>query len=391
MDGGFVYAENAPGSEEVIINTATSDPLQIFFQIGVDELEKGNYASAIDIFESLAKKTNSPRVQLELARAMFLDRRYRSAKKIFQDVLQQPNIPWTVQENIRSYIDESKYILGYVKFGFSLVGDSNPRNFTDSRQIIIAGQPMTIVPPEDNSDIMGVRYSVKAAKAITESASLTGYLDASYSDFPDSNFDRWGADFGLLMSPRSLSKWKFRVGLEESFYAKRHLYEFPYMGIIYIPQPMYQFKLNNEFKFGRLKVPNADYLDATNLSLTTNVARQASSKIYTSGDIYLEKSIAEEAAYSYYGGSLGFSFSFALIPGWRLKPFTSIGKRLYESDDPFWGKTRRDTRLMAGITLRLIDFKIFGYSPEVGFSYEENSSNLKYYSYSKLGVVFKLN
>ena len=41
--GGFVYAKNTPASEEVIINTATSDPLQIFFQIGIDELEKGNY------------------------------------------------------------------------------------------------------------------------------------------------------------------------------------------------------------------------------------------------------------------------------------------------------------------------------------------------------------
>ena len=388
-DGGFVYAGQAHDTTAVTINTATTDPLQILFEIGVMELEKGHYASAADIFESLAKKTKSPRVQLELARALFLDHRYKAAKKVFSDVLRQPGIPWTVQENIHAYIEQIDSALGYLKLGLSVVSDSNPRNFTDSRQIVIAGQPLNIVPPEDNKEVYGLRYSVSAAKAFTETASLAGYLDTSFSDFSNSMFDRWGADFGLLVSPRSLPKLKYRVGLEESYYAKEHLYEFPYIGIRYTPQPLYQFRLNNEFKVGRLGVPNAGYLDATNLSLTTNVARQASSKIYTSGDLYLEKSITEEDAYSYYGGALGLSFSFDFLQSLRVKPFTSLGKRLYEDDDPFWGETRNDTRLMVGITLTKINLDIFGYTPEVGVSYEENKSNIEYYSYSKFGVILK--
>ncbi len=388
-DGGFVYAQQSPDGTAATITSSTNDPLQILFEIGVVELQKGNYASAADIFASLARKTKSSRVQLEYARALFLDRRYKTSKVVFEEVLQQPDIPWTVQENIHAYLELIESALGYLKFGLSLVSDSNPRNFTDSRQIVIAGQPLTIIPPEDNKQVIGLRYGFNAAKAITESASLAGYLDASFSDFSGSNFDRWGADFGLLLSPRSSPKLKYRVGLEESYYAKEHLYEFPYFGIRYTPQPLYQFRLNSELKIGQLGVPDADYLDATNLSLTTNVARQAASNIYTSGDLYLEKSIAEEDAYSYYGGALGLSLSFDFLQSWRVKPSTSLGKRLYEGEDPFFGETRNDTRFMVAITLQKINLDIFGYTPEVGLTYEETSSNIEYYSYSKFGIILK--
>ncbi len=385
--GGFVLAANSPEKDRVTVNTETVNPLQILFQIGIEEVKKGNYVSAIGIFESLVEKTKSPRVQLELARALFLDRRYRTSREVFEDVLQEPDLPWSVQENILLYLDAIDSALGFIKFGVSLVSDSNPRNFTDSRQIVIGGQPLKIVPPDDNDTIYGIRYAVSAARAITETASLSGYLDASYSDFSGGDFDRWGTDCGLYISPRRLANFKFKAGLEESFYDKQHLYEFPYVGMIYIPQPLYQFNLNSEFKLGRLRVPNADYLDASNVSLTTNISRRASSKLYTSGYIYLEKSQTKEDAYSYYGGALGLNVSFDVIYDWRLKPFASVGKRVYNGADPFWGETRRDKRFMAGVTLKKINWKIFGYAPEVGISYEETNSNLDYYSYSKVGVI----
>ncbi len=387
---GFVYAEaQAPGTTAVTINSTATDPLQILFEIALVELEKGNYASATAILQSLAEKTKSPRVQLELARALFLDRRYAAAKEVFNEVLRQPDIPWSVQENILAYLERIDSALGYIRFGLSIVSDSNPRNFTDSRQVVIGGQPLNIIPPEDNKQVVGLRYSVSAAKAFTETAWLAGYLDTAFSDFSNSNFDRWGGDLGVLISPQVTPKLKYRVGLEESYYAKEHLYEFPYVGIKYTPQPLYQFRLNSELKVGRLGVSNADYLDATNFSLTTNAARQASSKIYTSGDLYLEKSIAQEDAYSYYGGALGLSLSVDFLQNWRVKPFTSLGKRLYQDDDPFFSETRDDSRFMVGITVTKINLDIFGYAPEVGLSYEKNSSNIDYYSYSKFGVILK--
>lgn len=386
--GGFIYAAPVSTEKEVVISSSATDPLQVLFEIGITELNKGNYKSAIDIFASLTEKTNSPRVQLELARALFLDRRYRQAEQAFQAVLLLPDIPWTVQENIRLYLEEIDSALGYLKFGFSLVSDDNPRNFTDSRQVVIAGQLLNVIQPEDNKKIHGVRYSLRGAKAITENGSLMGYFDATYSDFEGSNFDRWGTDLGLFLALRSLPKLKLRVGLEESFYNDEHHYEFPYFGLRFTPKPVYQFSLNSEFKIGRLRVPRASYLDATNLTLTTKISKSTfDGKLYTSGDLYLEKSTAGEAAYSYHGGSAGISLSFAFLQGWQLKPYLSVGRRFYEATDPLWGESRRDTREVFGIALKITDLKVFGLTPEVGISYEENSSNIEFYSYDKGNLV----
>ena len=383
------YATIPPEDSEVTITTSINDPIEILFRIGLHETQQGNYPSAIKIFSALAKEAPSPRIQLELARALFLDRRYQESAEVFNAILNQPDIPWTVQENIREYLAAIDAALGYFRFGLSLVSDSNPRNFTDSQQIRIAGQPLRVVEPEDNKEVRGVRYTVNAARVLTRRGLLTGYLNASYSDFPNSQFDRWDADLGLFLAFRTLPKFKLRAGLEESFYGGDHLYEFPYLGFIYTPDPVFRFRTNSELKVGQLRVPDAGQYDATNLSYTMTTARPFTEAVRVSGDLYLEKSVADEKAYSYYGGMLGLGLNFALFRDWGFKPYASIGRRIYEADDPFFGDTRRDTKITAGMKLNKDSFKIFGYVPEVELRYDETRSNLDFYSFDK--VVFLLN
>lgn len=94
-------------------------------------------------------------------------------------------------------------------------------------------------------------------------------------------------------------------------------------------------------------------------------------------------------AYAYYGGELGLGLGYALSQDWGLKPYASVGHRLYEADDPFFGETRRDTRFSTGVSVNKADLKVFGYVPEVELRYDETWSNLDFYSYDK--VVFLLN
>jgi tetratricopeptide (TPR) repeat protein len=377
------FADQQSTTTEVTITTTITDPVEILFQIGLDEVRRGQYASAIKIFKSLAAKKASPRIQLELARALFLDHRYQESEKVFNQVLRLPNLPWTVQENIRAYLDAIDAALGYFKLSLSLVSDSNPRNFTDSQQIRVFGQTLRIIPPEDNKEIWGARYNVNAAKDFSGKGSVTGYLNASYSDFEDSQFDRWGADAGLFFRSRSLPKLKLRVGLEESYYGGDHLYEFPYVGLIYNPEPVYQFKTSNEIKVGWLRVPHAEYLDATNLSLTSRAVRHFTENVYSSWEIYLEQAFADEKSYSYYGGSLGMDLSFAVLQNWDVRPYASIGQRNYESADIFFGKTRRDTKKTLGIGIANQGLRVFNFVPEMELRYQKNSSEISYYSFDK--------
>lgn len=382
-------ASSEPEGVQVTLATRISDPVEILFQIGLNEARQGNYPSAVRIFESLTKQSASPRIRLELARALFLDRRYEESAQVFAELLLRPELPWTVQENIRAYLEAIEAARGYVRFGFSLVSDSNPRNFTDSQQIRIAGQPLKIIPPHDNQEIRGIRYAVNGARILTRGGSLAGYLNAFYADFPNSQFDRWTADLGLFLSSRRWPKVKLKAGIEESWYGGEHLYEFPYAGLIYTPDPVLQFRASSEFKIGQLRVPKAGHLDATHLTLTAVVSRALTDAVRASGDLYLEKAITDEQAYAYEGGALGAGLSFAVFEGWGLRPYASIGRRIYAAKDPFFGGRRRDTRTTAGLKISKQLFSLFGFLPEIEFRYDENRSNLDYYSYDK--VVFQLN
>ena len=390
--GGRVASatEKSQSSSVFTLKTQTDDPRQILFLLGQHELKTGNYVAAVQVFRSLAEQTDSPRVKLELARALFLDLQYPEAKKLFEQIHADPKTPYPVKESIQFYLDQIDILLGTIKYGLSVITDSNPRNFTSSRKIKIAGRTMTLQPPSDNKDIVGIRYHMYITRALTDDGLLTGYFKTSYLDFPNTTFDTINADIGTILSFKKNRVLRIRLGLEESYYAGDHLYDFPYLGFMLFPRPLHQFQLNGEFKIGKLRVPDASHLDALNFSLSTNLTRKVTAHSLASVNIYLEHSIAEERAYTYHSGSIGPSLDLPLFTVWRLKPYVSIGRRIYKDRDPFFGEARHDTRKTAGIICKLENLKIFGLTPALGVTYEENSSNIDYFSYDKVGFVFDL-
>lgn len=383
-------AEKPAASSQFKFTAQTDDPLQILFLLGLHELTTGNYIAAVQVFKSLSLQTDSLRVKLELARALFLDLQYKQAKTLLEEVQSSPETPYPVKESIQFYLDQIDVVLGTIKYGLSIVTDSNPRNFTDSRRIKIAGKTLTLNPPSDNKDVVGIRYNLLATKALTDDGLLTGYLRTSYADFPNTSFDSLYADLGTILSFKKNRVLRIRLGLEESIYAGDHLYDFPYLGFMLFPRPLHQFQLHGEFKIGKLRVPDAPHLDALNFSLTTSLTRKVTDNSLATANIFLEHSITDERAYTYQGGSIGTSLDLPIFVVWRLKPYVTIGERLYKDRDPFFGKTRRDTRKTAGIVCKLDNLKMFGLTPALGITYEKNSSSLDYFSYDKVGFIFDL-
>ena len=390
--GGRVASavEKSQSSSEFTLKTQTDDPRQILFLLGQHELKTGNYVAAVQVFRSLAEQTDSPRVKLELARALFLDLQYAEAKELFEKIHADSKTPYPVKESIQFYLDQIDILMGTIKYGLSVITDSNPRNFTSSRKIKIAGRTMTLQPPSDNKKIVGIRYHVYFTKAFTDDGLLTGYCKTSYLDFPNTTFDTFNVDLGTIISFKKNRVLRIRLGLEESYYDGDHLYDFPYLAFMIFPRPLHQFQLNGEFKVGKLRVPDARHLDAFNVSLSTNITRKVTARSLVSLNVYLEHSIADERAYTYHGGSIAPGLDVPIFTVWRLKPYVSIGRRIYKDRDPFFGEARHDTRKTAGVICKLENLKLFGLTPAFGVTYEENDSNLDYYSYDKVGFVFDL-
>lgn len=186
LQAGPALAEDTPAGTV----QASNSQYQARFLHGVEALNAGDPMRAATIFERLLAETGSPRVKLELARALFLMEQHERAEQLFREVLALPDLPWRVGENIRVYLDEIDMATGYVRFSLGLVSDSNPRNFTNSREVMIGGQTLTVVPPEDNREVWGAKLSVRGYRPLDEKRRTTAFFTASYSDFPNSTFDR---------------------------------------------------------------------------------------------------------------------------------------------------------------------------------------------------------
>ena len=167
---------------EANLSFESNDPYQVLFLIGVGEMQKGNYPSAVKIFRSLFRSAKTRRIQLELARALFLDRQFKEAQQLFLEIFEDPEVPLSVRENIKLYLDEADAALGQLKFSFAIVSDSNPAGFTDARKITIGGQTLFLAQPAENERVVGAKYGLNATKALTDDASVTAYLNTTFTD-----------------------------------------------------------------------------------------------------------------------------------------------------------------------------------------------------------------
>ena len=380
------YAEDT----QATLAFASEDPYQVLFLIGLAQAEKGDYTSAISIFRSLFRSTRTRRVQLELARALFLDRQYKESKRLFLEVFENPNVPLSVRENIKLYLDEADAALGQLKFSFEIVADSNPAGFTDARKVTIAGQTLRIEDPPENDTVLGIKYDLAATKALTEDASITSYLKATFVDYEGGQFDRWRTDLGLSLAPRSTPRFRARMGYEQAVFDGSQLYAFPYATLIFIPDPLNQFRLNTELQYGQLDVKTADYLSAHRFIGNVNAKRQFSRDSWVAANVFVEHDDAKEDAYSYWGGGIGAELSIPMNDYWGAKLFGSLALRDYEDHDPLFGSSRRDQAYTAGISFFSRLMEILGREPEIGFRYEKRDSNQAFFEFDRVELIFRL-
>src|SRR5512143_1313303 len=365
---------------------ASGDPYQARFLLGVEAMRAGNPMRAAAIFEQLLAATGSPRVKLELARALFLMRDYERSEQLFREVLALPELPWRVGENIRVYLDEIDMATGYVKFSVGMVSDSNPRNFTNSREVFIGGQMLTVVPPQDNRRVIGARLSVRGYRPLDEARRTTAFFTASYSDFPGYTFDRLDGDFGLAQGVPGLPWLTAKAGFEGARLDDHTLYRYPYVGALAAMAPSEGYRLMGEFKFGRLQVPQTPYLNSHSLFFIGKLAYPPALGLAFSNEATLERANADAAFDSYRGGSIGGTMIWPSDTlDIRFTLYGSAGLRKYEGIDPFFGDRRRDTRYTASLDLLRPSLRIRGYRPRIGVVYERTKSTLDYYSFNKLG------
>jgi outer membrane protein len=371
----------------------TYDPeIQRAFVEGARLLEGGNYEAAARTFRELLRRTNSPRVKLELARTLYLLKQYPEARALFREVQLEPDVPWQVRDNIDGFIQTIDNIVGYVRFSASLVSDSNPRNITSQREFTIGGFRLTFQPPADNEEVTGLRYAVQALQPIDPEVGLTAYFTGSYLDYPSSSLDRLTVDGGVSKELGGPDGPRLRGGIEAGSFGGKRLYEFPYLAYL---QPLSRSPVHQvqaELKAGQVNFRHYGYLDADYASVSLAGFRAVSQTVALSLGGTLEDSSAREKPYSYYGATVAPGIHWLWThPALLVRVELGIGERRYGDIDPLFGEERRDRRLRLDFSVRSKQWRWMNFTPVVIVSADRNDSNIEFYSYEKvnLSVAFE--
>jgi hypothetical protein len=369
------------------------DPeIQRSFIEGGRLLEAGDYEGAARIFRALLQRAPSPRIKLELARALFLQKRYGEARGLFREVALDPSTPWQVRENIETYIGRIDAIAGFTKFSVSMVSDSNPRNITDQREFTIGGVRLTFQPPEDNKKVYGLRYGMQTFQPLLPESGLSVYATGSYLDYPNDTFDRLTVDGGLSKTLGEQRDASVKAGVEAGTFGGRALYRLPYVGAGYLFSASEVHRVTGELKLGKVTFPYYSFLDATYTSAALAGTRAISKSAALSLGGSVEHSVAREDPYSYDGVAISPGAVFLIAdPAVVLRADTSFGVRKYAAADPLFGDRRLDRRTTFALTLKSREWQWSGFHPGVVLSFEENRSTLDFYSYRKvnLALVFE--
>lgn len=365
------------------------DANQVLFEAGLRALLRQDFVVAIERFERLSKVTASNRVKLELARAYFLNRQYADAKRLFERVLQDPNVPWAVRGNIKRFLENIDDALGSWRFSIAFVADSNPANVTDNRATDIAGLPVVLDPSQSNDTVYGLEYAVKASRAFTDDASVIGYANATFRDLEHSALDKWHIDTGILLTPRSLPKWQFKTGVEAATLDGRWLYRQPYTAGIYIHDPVNRFRLTTETRIGYLDVPDYDYLNAYTQTLSVNLLGSLKTGGELASNLRLDNAVTRERAYSYRAAGVEVSALHPLSRRWAVRVSGAIRGKNYRDTDPLFLEKRRDLFRHIGLSFINRKWTWKGFTPEFGLAYERNTSNIGYYEYDKFTLIFR--
>ncbi|HSG75083.1 MAG TPA: porin family protein [Burkholderiales bacterium] len=361
------------------------DVLQRLFAEGMQHLQSGEAAQAERVFRQMLEHTDSPRVKLELARALYAQGKFKEAKALFREVSRQSDTPWRVRDNIARFVGDIEERTGYLKFGVTLISDTNPRNLAPQEEFSIGN--LRVTPTEAPEEEYGLRYLVRGWRPFSASGRTAGYFSAAYSDFAGHEIDRLTLDLGGVQALSESGRLRGKAGVEIGTFGGHGLYDFPYLGLDAVLLERPEWRLTGETKIGKVRFADFKYLDADFASGALAVRRALTPSVVGSLRVGVERSHAAEEPYSYKGWDLspGISVLWAKT-AYTLGANALYGERTYGAADPLFGVVRKDARARLELTLGNKNWRRRDWQFALVGALEENRSSIEFFSYRKANL-----
>ena len=369
----------------LLCTSALSDDsreIQSQFNDAMTLLSSGNAYEAAEILSELALQTSSPRILLELGRALYQDNRLEESKVVFKKVLLIKGIPWEVEEKVYSYINLIEQQTGSISFSIELITDSNPQLNTSAKKVEMLGGWFD-VSQDTNPMLIGLRYSLLGQLPLSDQGKQSGALQVSLSDYPDLNNDSINTRLEIQSLLSAYKAKAIRVGIEAGFSDDKKTFEMPYVGLNFGSRSRlssWSINLKTAYMDAKQNFSQSGVRNSAVYSYIRNLPQgyrlTSSLEASYSGAVYAEDKFATFSIRENYGIPLGLRSS-------RLELFGKGELRQHEGMNFIFGDIRDDKKLILGANFVGQGYRFFGMTPKFGISYTNNQSNLAYYSYDK--------
>lgn len=351
----------------------------LLFKSGLLAMNQGQFGTAVGTLRAVLSSVPTPRVKLELARALYLNGEYHESLLLFRQVYDAEGTPQTVKRNILPFMEAAELRILRVRYGVRAITDSNPSKVADGGTIFFNGVPLEYQPPTPKEISYGIEPWLTVEKLWNEGTLTKFYGSARL--FKDDDLDAGRFQFAVARQAPGMPGLFVQAALDGE--VSDNSYVMPSI------ETWKRFRLSDRASFGL----------GGQLGYISSETRDASGvyyRPYLFGDwtvlpnatffsaVSIEGIDSRNDYYSYTTSKLTAGVSLS-VDGFNLTPQLTYSRTFFKEFDAFWGLTRKDTTLRPEIRISNDRFEWKGIRPEISIFYEERNSNVDIYDYSQIG------
>ncbi|MEN3973495.1 surface lipoprotein assembly modifier [Emcibacter sp. SYSU 3D8] len=363
------------------------DPVDVRFLLGTIAVAEKRHGDAVKIYRDiLTEKPGLTRVRLELARALFLNEEDEAAEHHFHLVLAaQP--PGPVADNINKFLDgiRARKAFRYT-FGVSVAPDTNINVAPEDERVDLFGLPFIL--DEDARKKSGVGMVVSGGAEYSPNLGTRAKLESNvfvrHSEYKGSMFDDTLVSAGIGPSFR----WpRTTISMQATGYYRWYghaAYNRSIGGQINWEQDIARrWRISATVGYQHVDYLLNDQLDGPLYSFVGAVTYGLSSRSYLRGvfAVNYERADSVSLRNTEWRYGLGYYREF----GWGIIAYLQpeITFNPYKGIQPAFNRRRNDTEFRVGLSLIKRDINVWGFSPELRYTFVKNHSSIDFYDYDR--------
>lgn len=350
-----------------------STDLQGQFLLALSLVNQGNAIEGIIILRDLYRRAPTPRIRLELARALFLAGDLIGSKKLFIEAYKD-NPPADVKANILSFINVIDRRRGKLSLSASVARYANPLQQPGTYSLNFAGIDLTFEPDGTYRDLWGVTGEAQYQKEFSSGLSLA--LAASYRELPGSLADRFLADASIGKALYG-GKYEVRAGVTR-FDQPNQSFTLPFAQVTYNHSLSNKAMLQPALRLGYYAADAGTQVSGWQVeAVVPLVYAPEPSKTVMVGPTIVRHSVGfAEQSYTSLGIRAAAVFKWEKV---NLEVSAQARATRFDDVDPFWGERRKDRGATGSIALSSDRFRLGPFIPAIGLTCDFTHSTIRYY------------